>query len=432
MRDRVDDRPRNRAPAAAGPPDRLFSIAALYWFFIGLACRFGALGRLHLEGDETIYRILVGQLDAGRGYTLIGAMQDGQPLIGHGWPADQYGRALFFHPPGGIALFWLLHRIAGDAGFGLAQLLSYAVYFFALLACAHTLIPSLRGARLHAFAALAAFTPIMAHVASRWWLDAPMLALGTLAAALYLAAVKRGDLRGAIVAGLVMGGASWVKAAVFAIVPGLLLVGWAMLEPGRRRDAVRLGLAFSAAALLVQLPWELWQWRAVGSPFPAWAGRPSPQLVAENHYVHLLTVERPAWMYVTLLPRIVWTIVPALAGLAVTRPGSPARRIGLALAAWAAIVVAVVVGLGAIGYSKLLRYAVMVTPATVLLFAVTCGEAWTRLREAPRGAGMGRLKLVVAIAVVGLALEIVQGLYSSMVDHSDILRPFYAPGAWMY
>src|SRR6266581_6560277 len=113
------------------------------WFTLGLFCRLAAFQIPHDEGDEIVYRALVHQLEDGAGYTLRGTA-----LIDHGWPADQYGHALFFHPPGGIAQFWLLDSLFGESGFPLAQVLSYAIFFWSLIALARLLYPPLEGARL--------------------------------------------------------------------------------------------------------------------------------------------------------------------------------------------------------------------------------------------------------------------------------------------
>ena len=80
---------RSRAgrPAPAGS---FFRGPVALWFALGLLCRLVVFTGPHAEGDELVYRALVYQLEAGRGYNLIGS-----PLIGHGWPADQYGNALF-------------------------------------------------------------------------------------------------------------------------------------------------------------------------------------------------------------------------------------------------------------------------------------------------------------------------------------------------
>jgi len=68
---------------------------------------------------------------------------------------------------------------------------------------------------------------------------------------------------------------------------------------------------FLVPALIVQFPWEVWQWMALASPFPGLAGKPSFNLIEHNSYVRYLTVGRPAWIYLTLTPRIVWTLIPS-------------------------------------------------------------------------------------------------------------------------
>ena len=401
----------------------------------GLACRILAFQIPHDEGDEIVYRMLVHQLEDGAGYTLRGTA-----LIDHGWPADQYGHALFFHPPGGILFFTALDRMFGGYGLPLAQLLSYALFFWSLMALARSLStatpPAPRATSLHAAAALAAFTPLMTHVASHYWLDAPMLALVTLAAALFVRGLPSSDTplggMGWIVgAGLAMGAASWVKTAALAAIPGILILGWACGAPGTRRAFVRLAAVFTGVALLIQLPWEIWQWRVLGSPFPAWAGRPSAQLIAFSPYVRKLTVDRPWWIYFTLMPRVVWTLPPALLALFVARLDPRARGVGFALAAWVAIVLAVVIGLGAIGYSKLLRYAILIVPATVTLFALVFGELWNRPAAESR-AGRVLARVLLALAGLGLVLEIAQGVYTPLIDRRDLIWPLLLPGNGLY
>ena len=414
-------------------------LGSFLWFLAGLACRVLAFRIPHDEGDEIVYRALVHQLEDGAGYTLRGTA-----LIDHGWPADQYGHALFFHPPGGIAFFALLDRVFGEAGYPLAQLLGYAVFFWSTMALARQVAsrsesaPGARTTTLRVVAALAAFTPLMTHVTARYWLDMPMLALVTLTAALFVralppAAGPAGGAGWAVAAATAMGAASWVKTAALVGVPGILVLAWAITDASSRRALARLAVIFVALSLAIQLPWEIWQWIVLGSPFPAWAGRPSPQLIAFSPYVRRLTVDRPAWIYLTLLPRATWTLAPALLGLAAARLDAPARRAGLALAAWIAIVVAVVVGLGAIGYSKLLRYAILVVPATVLLFSLVAGELW-RAATAPHASGAARVR-AVALAVLagaGFALEIAQGIYTPLIDKRDLIWPLLWRGNGLY
>ena len=409
-----------RPPEARASRRAAWRVPALV-FALGLLCRLIVFTGAHGEGDETVYRALVYQLEAGRGYTL-----QGSPLIGNGWPADQYGNALFFHPPGGIALFWLLHRAVGEAAFPLAQILSYGIFFWSMLALARLVLAPLEGPRLLGVALLAAFTPIMTHVVSRYWIDGPMLAFTTLAGALLLAAARRGDVPRTLLAALVMAYACWIKTAAVLALPGLVALAWAAAAPGARRQALRHGIAFAGLVAALHLPWELWQWRVVGNPFPAWAGKPSPELMASNAYVYALTVVRKPWAYLTLLPRATWTLAPALACL-IALPLEPrTRRLALALAVWIAAVLVVVMALGAIGYSKLLRYAILVTPATVLLAGLAAAEAMRAARAA--GSAAFRARLLLALLVAGLALEVAQGLYTPLLDRRrDLIVPLLWP-----
>jgi hypothetical protein len=398
-------------------------------FVLGLLCRLVVFTGPHMEGDELVYASLVRQLMNGHGYNLIGATILGKPMVGADWPADQYGRALFFHPPGGIGFFWLLVKPFGGRGFGIAQVLSYALFFWSMIALARAVMPPLRGARLQFTAALAAFTPIMTHIVSRWWLDGPMLALSTLAAALFLGAVTRRDTRGALVAGLVMGCASWTKTAALVMVPGVLVLGWSVCEPPARGTAVRLGILFAGVAALVQLPWELWQWAVVGNPFPAWAGKPSPTLIAQNDYVRALTVVRPWWIYLTLTPRALWSLAPSIGCLALVRSDSRTRRIGVGLLLWIACVLGVVMALGATGYSKLLRYAVLVTPATVLLAGLAAGIVFDRRTDRRLSPGTRLVVEVLAILMaIGVILEVSQGFATPILNSKfDIIVPILWP-----
>ncbi len=435
-------KPARRSPRSArtAAPWR---VPAIY-FALGLVFRILALRGSHFEGDEIVHRILVHQLETGQGYTLHGT-----PLLGTHWPAEMYDKPLFHHPPGGIALFWMLHFLLGNVGFAVAQLLSYAAFFWGMLSLAGAVCGPLKGHRLHLAAALAAFTPIMSHVMQRYWLDGPMLGFSTLAGALFIAAAARGSLSRTVNAGLVMGYASWIKTSSFMIVPGLLLLAWALAAPEARRRTFLLASVFVGLALLIQLPWEIWQWLAQGSPFPAWAGRPSPQLIAENPYVRFVTVTRPPWVYLQLLPVAVCTVIPSILCLLLGGLAPRTRRIGLALIGWMGFVLAVDIALGFIGYSKLLRYAVLLTPATVLLFTLTAGEVWDRLTGAraskprraearPSGSRSTEsllgptqrvlLRALVVLAMAGFALEIAQGMYSPILDpHSVMIRPLLLP-----
>ncbi len=376
----------------------------------------------YLENDEKIYIALVEQLDRGHGYTL-----QGHPILHEPWIVhEQYDRKLFFHPPGGIALFWLAHRIAGDAGYALAQLLSFSIFFWSTFLLGRVLLQPFNRTAALSLAVAAAFTPIMTQVAGRLWLDGPLLAFSAAATALFVLSVKRNS-TGLVCAGAVLlGYASLIKLTAFLVVPGMAAIAWTITPRKQRRAMLLRGLLFVAVAVLIQSPWEIWQWRTVGSPFPTWAGKPSPQLIATNFYVRYLTVMRSPWIYAELLPQTIWTLVPSLVLLAAQWRKRELRNRGLALVFWMAVVLAFHITLGAIGYSKLLRYIILVTPATAVLFALVVGGAMEMIRgREPIAGGRTATIALLILAAIGLGLEITQGLKTALVDNrsGDIIRP---------
>jgi 4-amino-4-deoxy-L-arabinose transferase-like glycosyltransferase len=380
-------------------------------FLLGLLLRCPVFLRKNLEWDEIIYRALVEQLDSGKGYTLRGHRLLQEGLL----DKAVYGQALFHHPPAGIGLFWLLRRLFGEAGFALAEVLGYAVFFWAMM-----LLAIEAGAPLLPAACLSAFTPIMTHAVSRFWLDAPMLALSTLACGLFLGGAARGRTSWVLGAAAALGAASLVKQAAFLLMPGLLALAWASAPEARRPRLVMQAALFACAALLIQAPWALSRWALCSSPFSGRAGLPTPSLTASSPYLGYLTYERPAWIYLKLLPAVLWTLVPSCVLFAARWRDETLRRKGSACLLWIAFIAAFLTALGLAGYSKLLRYAVLVTPASVLLFSLTAGSAW-RLRRRPAG------KALLALAAAGLILEVAQGMATPLIDDKDLIWPLF-PG----
>ena len=372
-----------------------------------------------LEQDEKIYIALVEQIDAGHGYTL-----QGHPILSEPWiVAEQYGRSLFFHPPGGVALFWLAHRVAGERGYPLIQVVSFAVFFWSLMWLGTVVVRPFSFVTAIALALLGAFTPLMAHVAGRFWLDGPLLACATLASAVFLAGVIKGRWPIAALGGAVLGFASLIKLTAFLIVPGVIALAWAVSPREARRTLILCAVVFVGVAAVVQAPWEIWQWRVFGSPLPEWAGRPAPRLVQTNEYVNFLTVVRTPWMYLEMLPQVIWTLTPSVIFLIVARRVPGVARVGIALVVWIATVVGANMFLGSVGYSKVLRYVILVTPAANLLFAVTLG-AVVDMARGQRPLSVATIVLLLA-AIAGLGLEVGQGLRTSLHDNArlDLIRP---------
>lgn len=389
-------------------------------FLAGLGARMVIFAGPHREGDECIYMALVEQIDKGNGYSLQGTR-----FLERG-SVDEvgYDKPYFFHPPGGVGLFWIFYEAFGLAGFPLAQLACYALFFWCLMRIAAHLGIATSRAGLVATAALAAITPIMAHVSARYWLDGPQLAFCTASGALFLSAARRESAWRAAAAGLLLGYAALIKITAVLIVPGLALLAWSFLERPRLASMIRLLVWYGGCAALAHLPWEIWLWIRVGTPFPGWAGKPSAHLVATNKYVHYLTVVRSPWIYLSLVPRIVWTVVPGLLLLPVAWSDRAVRWRALSLYLWIAVVLAFHVAVGMSGYSKVVRYVILLTPASVLVFGLLVSEASRRFD--PRALATGRNGWIAAAllaAAAGLALEIAAGIHVTVHFDRNLIVP---------
>ncbi len=382
---------------------------------LGLFARRDVFRGRHLENDEQVYRALVVQLDRGAGYTLQGIAIPADVL-----PPEMYAQKLFYHhPPGGVAYFWLMWRLAGPSGFALAQTLAFLAFLWGAMRLHRIAVPDASLTERALVATLAAFTPIAAHVATNHWLDGPLLAVVTIAAGVTLEALRDRDAKRALLAGALLGLASWIKLPGLLAVPGVLALAWA-LEAKRPNAAWwKTAALVLGVTLVVQAPWELWQWSALGTPFPPNMGKPSADLLANNGYERMVTVDRPWWVYAKLLPTVLWSFVPAALALWFVRSGPASRRAALALFAWIVAIVLPHTILGAMGWPKLLRLVVLVTPATLLLAAFALRHA-ARNARGERGLEIGAIS-AFAVVVLGIALEVVQGVVTTLVDRHDVI-----------
>jgi 4-amino-4-deoxy-L-arabinose transferase-like glycosyltransferase len=374
-----------------------------------------------LEADERIYIALVEQLEAGRGYTLQGHPILKEPFI----VGPHYRQPLFFHPPGGVAFFWMMRSLVGESGFALGELVSFTMFFWSVMLLGVVALRPFGGAAGVLLAIVAASTPIMAHVTGRLWLDGPLLGFATAACAVFLYGVQRRRTALVVAAGLLLGAASWIKLTAFLAAPGAIALAWAITPHDDRHRLLTTALVFAGLGMLVQLPWEVWQWRVYGTPFSEWAGRPAVELVQTNRYVKYLTSIRSPWIYVTLLPRVLWTLVPAVVLSAVQWRDRDRRVRAVALGLWIAVVTLTHIGLGTIGYSKLLRYVVLVSPAVALLFAMAASGLVTRAATLPGGRVVK--PLLILLALTGLGLELTQSVVTTFLDNAshDLVMPLF-------
>ena len=390
----------------------------LLLFVLGIFLRVPVFFDHHDEGDEVIYTFLVEQLEQGKGYTL-----QGTDLIEYGiLDKQQYGRKLFFHPPGGVGLFWLSDSIFGSNGFPMAQMFSYSLFFGSMVVAAYLLgVPPLG---IIAAGLLSAFNPIIVHVNTHYWLDGPLVAFSAFSLSVFIWAANKRSYLLAVAAGFILGCASLIKITAFLVVPGFVLLAWFLLTRPRLKDFIILSACFFVTAVAVQLPWEIWQWKVLGTPFPGWAGKPSQALIESNQYVRYLTVVRSPWLYLTLLPKVMWTIVPALILYAVTLNDRKARGLGAAFILLIATVLVFHIVLGAQGYSKVLRYVILAAPPAILLFSMSVPLVLKRFREgSPKARAIyGALLVISAIAV---ALEAAAGIKSTILYAIDLIFPLF-------
>ena len=365
----------------------------------GLVLRAGIFDLPHREGDERIYAALIEQLYAGRGYTLAG-----HPILDQDWMIrDQYDTPVFYHPPAGIAWMALFQALFGTRGLDVAQLAAFVVFFAATWGLAREALPAFAATARWVVGALAAATPIVAHVSVHHWLDGPQVAAVATGAWLTVRALKRGGRWRAALAGAVLGLAMLVKLNAAIAVPPILVLAWAVSSDRPAGERARLlGWIVGVAALAV-LPW------VVVAPGGA-AGKPSARLVAENPFVRHVTAERSPWVYLRLLPTTVWTLVPALAVAAVLGARGRSRPLVGALLLWIVTVTGLAIALGAMGYSKLLRYVVLTAPATVLL----AGWAVLRIEESWSGRRVPS-RLLAALVAASVLLEIAHGVQTARV-----------------
>jgi 4-amino-4-deoxy-L-arabinose transferase-like glycosyltransferase len=406
-----------------------YAAAVALIFVVGLCAHLTVLQGRHREGDELIYQTLVQQLSDGHGYTLQGSWLIERHLLG-----AQYDRPLFHHPPAGVVLFWLFHALLGPAGFAWTQLVSYTLWFFSLMWLADGLALQPRMATGLTTAALAALQPIMSHVVTHYWLDGPLLAVTTLAAACVVWAVRRNSSALAVGAGVVLGLASLIKPTAFLVVPGVLALAWQLRGAlTLRRTSVLVAWTVGLAALL-HAPWLAWRWSMLGTPLAALqgssdAGRPAAELIATNAYVRFVTSERPAYCYITLLPRVCWTLVPSLVLSLLTRRARGATETHSLVAPlwfWIASIVGLHVALGYLGYSKVLRYVILVAPASVLLPAVLVARCWPRAEQDPTGLPQRATRLAcLAFMALGVGLELVQGVSAALATRAALIEPWF-------
>lgn len=394
-------------------------IPIIGFFLLGLAFRSLVFFEPHGETDELIYSVLVEQLNNGKGYTLLG-----HPLLEAGViDKTLYAHPVFFHPPGGIFLFWLFDHFFGHYGYPLVQILSFTLFFWCMIFISALLTESPQRYFLIIVAALSAFNPVVAHVTRHFWLDGPLLAFSTLSVYLFLLSVTRCSWKWACIAGIFIGFAGLIKLTAFLVLPGAIFLAWA-LKKEAKREFFLIALIFIITAFLVQLPWELWLWVKIGTPFYPFPGKPPLSLIETSEYIYYITVTRSPWTYLTLTPRVLWTFTPTLFLWPALWSNKPLLRTGAAFLLWISAILATHIALGYGGYSKLLRYIILITPALILWFSLSIADVLNRHR-AKRYLFNSRITsyCIAIVSIAALVLEIIQGTFVSINSNIDLINP---------
>jgi 4-amino-4-deoxy-L-arabinose transferase-like glycosyltransferase len=380
-------------------------------FALALWARAAVLSAPHREGDEVLYRALVEQLREGRGYTL-----QGHRVLDAGFFSREiYDRPIFpQHPPGGALLFLACDRLAPGRGGSVAQLVGFASFFLGTLALWFAVEASPHPLGLALTALACALSPISVHVGMREWLDGPLLGFTTLGAAVYLLGVRRQRAGLAIAGAVLLAASMWIKLTAAVVFPWLIALSFALVGPEGRRRAGRAALALGGLALASVLPWVVWQ-SVHGMQFGI-ARQPSADLLRQNRYIHFVSEVRSPLLYLLATPRVLFTLVPSAALLWIRRGDPLMRWRWLALALWVVGTLIVYTGIGALGYSKLLRYAVLVTPAAIVLFASLVQHVWL----SPERNAVGVFWCAVGIAA--LVLEMLHGA-ALLSDRRDLIVP---------
>lgn len=391
-------------------------------FLIGLAFKFTVFIDPHVEGDELIYMTLVDQMVSLQGYTL-----QGTHLLDKILDKKQYDRKLFFHPPGGILLFSMFYMVFGYKGFALAQVFCFIVFFWSMILILKSIEYPVSNIVYIVVACLAAFNPITSHVLTNFWLDGPLLAFSSLSIAMLLFSFRKRSRSLAMTAGIVLGFAGLIKSTAFLVIPGLALLVWAT----KWKDGnviIYMGL-YVVSAFIMQLPWFLVQWMTYGSMFPGpasleWPGKPSDTLIRNNRYVYYVTVVRTPLLYLKMLPTVIYTLIPGIVLAVLNLHERKLRRINIALVVWIGMIVFLHVILGKMGYSKLMRYLILITPATILLFSLNIAEILKKLQSGNLGRyGTALTVFLILISAAAFYMEINEGARSSMMYNQDLITP---------
>lgn len=381
-------------------PRSFFGEEAWFWavafgaLALGLAIRFLIFAYAFEDNDEVIYHSLVDNIVRGKGYSL-----HGHPLLEQVWMSKaMYDSPVFFHPPVGIYFFWLVQGLVGldIAGIKAAQLVCYVIFFLSGLGVLRLVFPKPSPALLVAFPVLLAFTPIYAHTNLKVWIDNPRLAFLMVHFFCCLLLVRNKGSGVFALAALTSFLSPFTKVDGLLALPFLYGAAWS-LETSREWRK-KLALFFGALLVLngIGVAW----WLLYSEALKYGPGRPSEELMAVNEFVRFATKVMDTRKFLVDYLKLLTTLVPSLIVIAACAlQGGRNNWKGLLaklgprafLFGWVLSHFLVYWYLAEHGYSKLIRYLLMTTPATLLLFAFAVEDLRAQTRRTWLTAGLAVL-----------------------------------------
>jgi ABC-type transport system involved in cytochrome c biogenesis permease component len=93
---------------------------------------------------------------------------------------------------------------------------------------------------------------------------------------------------------------------------------------------------------------------------------------------------------------------------------------------WLLVVIGFHIALGFAGYSKLLRYIILATPASILLPALLAPYAWDTLSSKGSLVRVLRLPVIICLAI-GAVAEVAAGISAAFHVQQALIVPFIVP-----
>ena len=89
---------------------------------------------------------------------------------------------------------------------------------------------------------------------------------------------------------------------------------------------------------------------------------------------------------------------------------------------WASTILAFHVAMGYMGYSKVLRYVILITPALIILFASLFYDAYDSIKQSANPPTRG-LIVILGLSLASYAIEILTGIVHLLHPYNDLITP---------